>query len=576
MRLIRILMTCIFGVLALRFFHIQILQRDAYRYRSHQNHIRQIPVRAARGVLDDRTGRVLADNRPSYSLYLIPHIFQKNPLDQEMTAAAAGFTVDSIKHLIRLSSTGPFTPVRLLRDINFSLLSKIQENRLDLPSLVVEQEPVRRYPQGNVAAHTLGFTGEISPEELTARQKQGYQRGDLTGKSGVERIYDPDLRGQKGFRYVEVDVRGREVGNFGGTMDQPPKAGRSLRLTLDLDLQQYLERIFPDVRGAVIALDPRNGEVLAMISRPDMDLMQFASTTNPSLWQDIRTDTTHPMMNRGIQSQLPPGSTFKIVSALAAFASPDFNPQDTVFCPGFYDLGRKRFACWKPEGHGSVNLIGAIQKSCNVYFYHAALQIDWSEWINYARQLGFGQRTGIDLYGEMAGLLPDSAYHQDKYHRNSMSQGAKLNLVIGQGDLLVTPIQMAVLGAVIASGGTLIQPHVVQAIQDAEGTWRSLPTSAQKVSISAEAISAVKAGMRLAAQAGGTAVRAAVAGQSVCGKTGTAQNPHGKPHAWFLGFAPSADPSLVIVVLLEQQGSGGSAAAPIARDLFNYYFNRAI
>ncbi|NQT24433.1 penicillin-binding protein 2, partial [candidate division KSB1 bacterium] len=571
MQLVRILMTVLFSVLALRFFQIQIIQKNTYRYRSNQNHIRQISLRAARGILYDREGCVLADNQPSYSLYIIPHIFDKNKMDQEIIASTIQLSVDSIEQMIRLSNTGPFTPVRLMRDIDFNLLSRIQENQLDLPSLVIEQEPVRRYPQGNVAVHTLGFTGEISSKELDARQKEEYRRGDLTGKSGVEKIYDPDLRGQKGFRYIEVDVRGREVGDLGGRMDQPPQVGRSLRLTIDLDLQNTLQEVFPEARGAAVALDPNNGEVLAMISRPGLDLMRFASTTNLSFWQDILTDTTHPMMNRAIQSQLPPGSTYKIVSALAALSDPSFNPQDTIICHGAYYLGRKRFACWNPGGHGAVNFIEAIRKSCNVYFYQMAFRINWDGWFKQARQLGFGQRTGIDLYGEMTGLLPDLAYHQDKYHRNNLGKGSKLNLVIGQGDLLVTPIQMGVLGAVIASDGNLIQPHVVQAIQDGEGNWRSLPVGSQKVDVSKKSISLIKRGMRLAAEPGGTAVRAAVPGLSVCGKTGTAQNPHGKSHAWFLGFAPADNPKLVIVVVLEQAGGGGAMAAPIAHHLFSNF-----
>lgn len=561
----------LFTLLVLRFFQFQVLQADVYQIRSNRNHIRQISLRAARGVIYDRKDRVLADNKPSYALFVVPHLFQENPLDQEIVASAIRMPVDSIRRKIRESGTGPFMPVRLLRDIDFSLLSRIQESRIDLPGLVIEHEPVRRYPAGNTATHVLGFTGEIGPQELTARRSDGYRRGDVIGKSGVEKVYESELRGQKGFRYVEVDVRGREVGDLDGDLDKPPRVGRSLRLTLDLDLQQALEASFPDARGAAVALDPNTGEVLAMISRPAVDLMRFTSPTSSALWHQIITDTTHPLMNRAIQSQLPPGSTFKIVSALAALSDPAFHPEDTVICEGGYVLGGKRFDCWRPEGHGPVDLTEAIRKSCNVYFYHTALNIDWNKWFDQAGLLGFGRRTGIDLYGETPGLLPGSDDLAAETHHRNPSKGAKLNWVIGQGDLLVTPIQMAVLGAVIASGGRLVRPHVVQAVQDENGVWRFPSINAASLNIPEKRIALIKGGMRLAALPGGTAVRAAVPGQSVCGKTGTAQNPHGRPHAWFLGFAPAEHPEIVVVVVLEEQGSGGAAAAPVAREVFSQY-----
>ncbi len=308
-RLLERFFLLLFLILVVRFFQLQVLSGSFYQERSEQNSIRQISVLASRGIVFDRRGRILVDNRPSYSLFIVPYEFRKNLADAMIVSTVVGLSVEEIEARIEEVGGGPFTPVRLIRDMDFETLSRIEENRLDLPGVFYQVESVRTYPSGVCAAHVLGHLGEINRTELGSLRDLGYRRGDIVGKSGVERSYDATLRGGRGYRYVEVDVCGREVGNFDGTRDVPPVRGRNLVLTLDSELQGFVEDRLEGRRGAVVVLDPKNGEILAMVSKPDYNLEPFARGLSPEVWRRLREDPDKPLLHRPIQAQLPPGST---------------------------------------------------------------------------------------------------------------------------------------------------------------------------------------------------------------------------------------------------------------------------
>ena len=563
-----------FIILGLRLFQMQVLRGSVYHEKSESNHIRQIPLPASRGVISDRNGCVLADNRPSYSLYIVPYEFQKNAADAEVIASTLGLSVNEIEKKIKESDAGPFTPVRLIQDMDFKTLSIIVENRLDLPGVFYRAEPVRVYPSHAKCSHVIGYLGEIGKSELKSLESHGYNRGDQIGKTGIEKKYDHWLRGENGYKYVEVDVRGREIGNFGGERDVASVPGYNLKLTLDSELQYRVENLMEGKRGAVIVVDPRNGEILSMVSKPDYDLNSFAVKLNPDLWKQFQNDPGKPLLHRAIQAQLPPGSTYKLITAIAALEKKSVSSDFETVCDGSYRLGRRIYHCWKKDGHGRVNFTDAIVGSCNVYFYELILQTGLESWIDYSELFGFGRKTGVDLEEENSGLLPDIRYLNQKYGKKGWGKGMWLNLTVGQGDLLVTPIQMVMLASEIGMEGRVAVPHLLQAIQDpVTEIWKEFePEKRESMPLSSGTYDQVKTAMFGVIHAnGGTGVLARVPGVRACGKTGTAQNPQGKDHAWFIGFAPMEDPEISLVVLIENGGSGGGAAAPIAGSIFRWF-----
>ena len=564
-----------FFILLFRFFHLQVLSGALYRERSERNHVRQIPIMPSRGRIYDRHGQILVDNRPSYSLYIVPYEFNKNPVDAAVISSIIGLSVDDIMARIDEKGNGPFTPVRLIRDMRFEMLSNVEEHRLDLRGVFYQVEPVRTYPSNIRAPHVLGYVGEISNPELKLLKDRNYYRGDSIGKSGVEKSYNAVLKGQRGYRYVEVDVKGREVGNFDGARDVPSVQGRSIRLTLDATLQAVVEDLMDGKRGAVVVLDPTCGDVLAMASAPDYSLEPFANGISPEIWSRLMEDPDRPLLHRAVQAQLPPGSTYKLALMVAALQEGKIDPDDETTCPGYLWLGRRMFHCWQPDGHGSVNLLDALKVSCNVYFYRLGLRVGIDAWARSGRKLGFGAPTEIDLTGESSGLLPDRGYLNEKYGEKGWSKGMLANLSVGQGDLLVTPTQMVQLAAVIATGGKMVQPRLVRWIQDdSPDSWVEKQVKSRDVrGISLDVFHRVKEGMfRVVNHPGGTGGAARIPRIEVCGKTGTAQNPHGEDHAWFIGFAPRDDPKIALAVVVENGGSGGAIAAPIAGRIFRWFF----
>jgi penicillin-binding protein 2 len=392
------------------------------------------------------------------------------------------------------------------------------------------------------------------------------------GKRGLEKAYDEVLRGERGYRLSLVDALGREIHHFGEGRDLAPKPGRNIRLTLDIELQYWAEQLLQGKQGAIVAMELKEGGILAMASAPDFPLSPFARHLAPEVWQALQNNEGHPLLNRVTQAQLPPGSIYKPVSSLAAFKQELIQLSDSMVCQGGVKIGRRTFPCWKPEGHGAVAFHQAIAQSCNSYFYMLSKSLPFDVWSHWGGQLGMGQATGIDLPDELAGLLPDRAYMDKKYGQRGWSLGQMANLMIGQGDLLVTPLQMLRLAGTLALKGMQQTPHLVASIETKEGQWQNLAWKHQKLSLQTEAMEAIHHGMALAANAPkGTALAASVKGWTVCGKTGSAQNPHGESHAWFIGFAPAESPEIALVVIVEQGGSGGQAAAPLAGQFFKKY-----
>ncbi len=570
---IRTFLILIFILLVTRFFTLQVLTGSRYRERSEANCVRRITQSAARGLILDRNRRILVDNRPSYSLFLIPYEYERNPADAAVIASTLGIPDAEIQGRIEEAGTGPFSPVRLTRDASFSTLTRVEESRLDLPGLFFLTEPVRTYPSGASMAHVLGYLGEVSREMLQKESAYALEPGDIMGKSGIERFYDAVLRGTNGYRYSTVDALGRETGNFHGGRDTVPVPGNNVILTLDLDLQAFVEETLAPYQGACIVLDPRNGEILALTSKPDYDLNAFSTRISSTEWERLRTDESTPLMDRTIQGQLPPGSTYKMILALAALQQEGFDPEEKVGCTGTLWIGQRPFHCWRAEGHGPVDLAGAIEGSCNVYFYTLGMAIGVDAWAREGRLMGAGSLTGIDLYGETPGLLPDRKMLNSKYGKGGWTRGMEANLAVGQGDLLVTPIQMAKITALIAKKGRCPVFHVLKSVQSrSSGAWTdAVFKNEYAVRIPADVFSEIHTALYEAVNGeNGTGRAAWVEGFHVCGKTGTAQNPRGLPHAWFAGFAPRNDPRVVIVVALENVGTGGGAAAPLAGRILHW------
>ncbi|RMF54432.1 MAG: hypothetical protein D6748_16405 [Calditrichaeota bacterium] len=394
------------------------------------------------------------------------------------------------------------------------------------------------------------------------------------GKKGLEKVLDQELRGEKGIQFVKVDAVGRTVSEVFPEKKKPPHPGKDVYLTLDARLQLYADTLLEGKQGALVAVDVRNGEILTLLSKPDYDLAEFSEAINPALWASLISDTTKPLFDRAAQATYPPGSTYKLVAAVAALNEGIISPSWTVTCPGYFRIGRRTVRCWKAEGHGSLDLIGAIKNSCNVYFYQLGLKIGIDLWHEYSKLFLFGKKTNVELTSENAGLVPSKEYYDKVYGKNGWTKGLLANVAIGQGELLVTPLQMAQFAMILANSGIYHPLHLRKKLVDRiTGEVDTVAVQTFRVKkIRPEVFEVVREGMREVVD-GGTGWQASVWGLTGAGKTGTAQNPHGKPHAWFIGFAPFEDPEIAVAVIVENGGSGGGVAAPIVGKYLRRYFS---
>jgi penicillin-binding protein 2 len=580
-----------FLVVVMRAWYLQILKGDDFLGKSEQNRIRKISLPDYRGVIKDRRGKIIVNVRPSFSLYVTPE-------DADNLTESLGFlsgfmeiNEDKLKEDIRQSPS--FKNVLIKRDISRREVAYIEENKMLLPGIRINVEPIRNYAHREFASHVLGYLGEVSKNELKTLKFSRYQPGDMIGKNGIEKIYESELRGKKGFKEVEVDVSGRELKAL---RKLSPETGNSLVLTLDSRVQSKLEMLMDkvsdknSVEGSAVVMKVQSGEIIAIVSKPSFDPNSFATGVSRKKWNSLVRDDKNPLQNRTIDGQYPPASTYKVVTAYAGLSEKIIKPEDTIYCPGHFRLGKRDYRCWKKRGHGNMNLHDALVQSCDVYFYTLGHRLGIDSLAKYAKKLGLGELTGVELKGEKSGLVPSTQWKK-KIKNIPWYPGETISASIGQGYNLVTPLQSVNMISAIASNGFLVRPYIVKRIEDSNGKLiqEFYPKVRRNIGIDPPVLKILKEALRgVVHDAHGTGHRARLKNIIVSGKTGTAQvigmkasdeiNPEDKipyqyrDHAWFIAFAPYEKPEVSVSVIIEHGGHGGEVAAPIARQVLETYF----
>ncbi len=556
------------GLLSLRLVQLQLVQSDIYSVESQKNSVHPRIDLPARGLIYDRNGTLLVSNEPAYSLTVTPRFFDT----ENIPLLARLLNVPDSLVEARISearSWSPYKPSRVFREIPFSSFSRVLEYEYKLPGIDFVIDEKRRYHPSVNAAHALGYVKEISRKQLDQRKTDGYRLGDPLGQTGIESVYESELRGQLGQRFVMVNVHGQEVKSYmNGNQDIPPQSGHSLHLTLDANLQAFAETLFVNKRGAAVALDPNNGEILALISAPDYNPELLSGTVNVGIWKGLQRDENKPLFNRASLSVQPPGSTFKPFMALVALQEGAITPQTSFHCSGVFYLGSHPYRCMK--AHGSLTVVNALKRSCNVFFYNTMMRLNFARWSEWGRTFGFGGHMPTDLPEQSSGIFPDSAYFNRVYPKG-WTRGYLVSLGIGQGNLTISPLQLVRYVSAVANGGKLHTPHLLREIAHPETGERTLPElpTPKVIPIQAEYFDLVREGMRRMVMENNSTVKW---GDVVAaGKTGTSQNPHGKDHSWFMGFAPFDDPQIALAVFVENGGFGASAAAPIGGLMMEQY-----
>ncbi|HUT74540.1 MAG TPA: penicillin-binding protein 2 [Armatimonadota bacterium] len=552
---LRLAVVLIFGLLAARLWQIQIIGGRDYRRASEENRIRLVRRQAPRGVIYDRRGRILAANRLCLDLVVIPQELGREPGGVERVAEVVGEKPARVAAAVK-AGDGQLSGVVVAHDVPLAVATRAAESSLHLSGVQLQSRPVRHYPLGMLAAHVLGYVREISAQELQRMRDSGYNPRDRVGKDGVERELEASLRGSDGGEQVEVDARGRLVRVLGQVA---PTAGDAVTLNLDADVQRAAEKGLAGRRGAAVVMDAHSGEVLALASSPAFDPNIFNGRLSSAQWAYLNS-AARPQQDRAATALYEPGSVFKVITAAAAIERGVAGRHSRFFCPGYYQLGKWRFSCWQKQGHGSLDLLSGIAQSCNVMFIKLGRGVGRAELEHMARAFGLGSQTGIDLPDESSGLVPNPRWKRSRLHQ-PWYPGDTCQMAVGQGGVLVTPLQAVVVTAAIANGGHRVTPHLLRAV----GGSRVSAPAPRSVGIKPATAALVREGMAEVVRRG-TARRIWDPNFPVGGKTGTAENPHGKPHAWFVGFAPVARPQVVVAVVVEQ-GGHGSAAAPIGAAL---------
>lgn len=566
--------------IVVKLFGMQLFSAGAYKKASERNSIRTVPISAPRGLIKDRSGTILVKNRPSYSIYLVPYEVKNLDSASVNIAVALGEDPVDIKERIDRGWKGRYQPIRLKRDVDFKTVCYIEEHALEFPGILFQVEPTRLYPESDYGSHIWGYVGEITESDLAEDTEERYSLGDIVGKEGIEKQYEEYLHGENGFKYIEITAAGKMLGELPDRERVKPIQGDELVLELDWELQKIAEKELSERgSGAVVAVDPRDGAVRILASVPNFDANLFSGVVSRAAWDAVMSDSLHPLFNRGIKGTYPPGSTMKLFTAAAGLENGLIN-QDKNFdpCVGVKRFGNRPFRCWRPGGHGRLDIVGAIVQSCDVYFYQLGVREGLDLWSKFCSDCRFGMRTGIDLPGEFAGLLPSAEYFDKRYGKRGWTRYLIVNLAIGQGELLVTPLQMAILYAALGNGGVIYKPRLMsriithngESVKNKTEIVGSLPVSEKNLEILREAL------LGVTEREHGTARVAALPGIGVGGKTGTAQNPHGDDHAWFICFAPIENPEIAIAVLVENAGHGGSVAAPLAKKILDKYFENRL
>ena len=550
-----------------RFFKIQIIDNEKYTKRAQSNYVRALTLPAPRGLILDRNGEIIVDNYPTYVLYAIEAEIKNKNNNYEIISRATGIDTSFLIKNFKNNFRSRFLPTRIAKDLSIEQLSKLEEDKNNLSGIIYEQFPERIYHDKVKATHALGYLKEVNQEMIDNLKIANYNYGDLVGWSGIEKQYESSLRGDKGVSYYQVDALGREAGTvegYGNLLSQP---GGNINTTIDLRLQLLIEDLYKNKKGAVVVSKPQTGEVLAYLSSPDYNPDLFTGLVSSKDWQSIVSDPDRPLLNRASNGLYPPGSIYKMVVAVELLEKKLIDKKWTAFCTGEYEFYDRAHKCWDKNGHGAVNVESAIAQSCDVFFYEAIQKVKLNDLEKRSMDFSHGIPTHIDLPSEMKGKVPNRKYMNKLYGRYGWSTGAMLNISIGQGEILVTPIQMAAYTNLLATRGVAKNLHLVSPKNDSQFTGSST-VSSNTWDIIHNSMKQVVYGKK----GTGKLSNPNIPGVTVSGKTGTAENPHGETHAWYIGFANYKDEDMIsVVVLVENGGGGGSVASPIARKIFKEY-----
>jgi len=566
------LVAVFFTVLVGRLFYLQHVRYEYYYQYAEKNQLQRERIVAPRGLVKDRNGVVLVDNVPSFDVVLPwRHTASMHDLVKELSVY---LPMDSAKIFSRFDAwekknAGIAFPV--IPDANKYVISFVRENVDLFPQLRVETRSTRRYRKGSYAAHLLGYVGEVSDEFLAEHKIGEYQVGDMVGKTGIENVCETYLKGESGQRVVAVNASGTILGDL-PHLSRPPVRGRDVFLTIDARAQESLEKLISDKgAGAAIVMDVHDGSIIAAVSLPQFDPNSFARGIDKAEWDRLFNAEEKPLFNRFLRATYPPASTMKIASAYSILLNRVVDPGEAiVYCTGAHHFGNRVFRCWKSWGHGYMNLYGGLVQSCDSYFFKVAEILNVDELADACRDFGLGTVTGIDLPNEAEGLVPDRDYYNRRFGRGKWTQGLVLNDIIGQGEYLATVLQMCRVAAAVANGGFLVQPHVIKEI---EGESNRVYQKKKIRHLTPQMDNYLRRAMLGVVQdQDGTARSSKIKGLKTAGKTGTAQNPHGEDHSWFIGYAPADEPEISIAIVVENAGHGGSVAAPISRDFYLDYF----
>jgi penicillin-binding protein 2 len=573
-----------FSLLAIAFWVFQVAQHEKFEEMAENNHLRKLPLPAPRGVLLDRNGTVLVENRNSYNIALLRE--QSGNIDETLRTLAQATGVDEagLRETFNRKRKEPsYRPIVLIENASAEQVIAFRARKWELPGVIYQEVPARRYPASNTAAHLFGYVGEVSEQDLARGDYEGVESGSIVGKAGVELAYNRLLMGKDGDKLVRVNSRGREMGEVS---EASPVEGNRLQLTIDADVQKATEDAFDSAgfNGAAVVLDPRNGEILSFMSRPAYDPNAFASGIDRATWAALNTDELKPLQNRALQGRYSPGSTFKMAVGLAGLEEGIITPSFTVHCAGGAVFYGRRFACWNKHGHGAVDLRRAIEQSCDVYFYTVGNMLGVDRINKWATLFGLGVKSNVDLPNELQGLVPSTEWKKTT-REPKWYPGETISVSIGQGQVSVTPVSMAVYAATLGNGGVRVTPHLVKAVDEGSGLKLvQAPPPQSRVEVSPEKLKAIRDGMWGVVNGGGTGGRARIDGKDICGKTGTAQVISNtgrmaarnskrdlRDHGWFVFFAPRDNPQIAGVVFLEH-GIHGPNAATVARHILNTYF----
>lgn len=568
--------------LLLNFWKIQVLDHKKYWEKSEANRMREIVLPSQRGLIKDRGETILADNKASFKVSIIRENCEDYDKSCRKISRLLKIEEDVLKERIKRYESFPvFKPIVIKENLSFEEVAVIEARKLEFPELFLQAEPKRFYPFGNLAAHALGYIQELSGEEIKNGLYQQRRLGDLIGKTGVEKVYESTLVGTDGEALEIVDSMGRSKGEIA---KREPEKGQNIILTLDYALQEKAEELLEGREGAVVMMDPQTGEILALASYPTFDPNKFIDRFTPEEWLDLINSSEFPLENRAIRGQYAPGSIFKLVIDLGALELGIVDEETTFTCKGEIEIYNEPFTCWVEKGHGEMNLIQGIRNSCNIYHYQVGKKMGIDEISRYAKMLGFGAKTGIDLPGEKTGLVPDPQWKRE-VRKERWQPGETISVSIGQGPLMVTPLQVALYTSIIANRGRKVTPHLLNS-QSLAG--KRVFSEKDAVDIELSTFETVIQGMWEVVNKGGTGWAANVKGFDICGKTGSTQlistekdkekkveeeeeEEETKTHSWFTGFAPRDNPKIVVTVIIEYGGMGGATAAPLARKLFNSY-----